>query len=493
MLAELTADEKRAIEYVQTPAGWIQLLCEYNGEQVILDPFQETIVSTDDRFAAILKPRQVGLSFAYACRALSRAYLSPPNSYFAVILSYNLEDAREKMRYVDMLDSSLPSEVKMRRILDNKMEVEYVNHNRIMASFQPQGKAGEILIDEMTYMPEARTIYRKSVPITSRTGGAVFVGATPTAKSGQFYDIWTGAEGKFGDFRRVQVHWWESQALCRDLAAARVGNAAMLETAERVERFGSDTLRENFGNMFLEDFQTEYECRWSDESSAFLSWNLVEQCSPSGDAAVYRVDSIDDLRTLNEELYVGVDIGRRHNTTEIKVSAWLPALKRLEERLSVTLRDCPFDEQEAVLDKILSIASVKKMMIDQNGLGMMLTESLARKWGSRVVGVDISATTKPQIANNMRMMLEKGMYLFYPDRDTRQQFHSVKKVVSQHGNVVYDVDRNEKHHADKFWASALMLWGCAARLNVGKPWVVVFRSDIEPDRENAMLALGGVR
>ena len=41
------------------------------------------------------------------------------------------------------------------------------------------------------------------------------------------------------------------------------------------------------------------------------------------------------------------------------------------------------------------------------------------------------------------------------DRDLAYQIHSIKKLITPSKNVVFDTDRNEKHHADKFWALAL--------------------------------------
>jgi len=41
------------------------------------------------------------------------------------------------------------------------------------------------------------------------------------------------------------------------------------------------------------------------------------------------------------------------------------------------------------------------------------------------------------------------------DREIAYQIHSIKKLITPSKNVVFDTERNEKHHADKFWAWAL--------------------------------------
>jgi phage FluMu gp28-like protein len=83
--------------------------------------------------------------------------------------------------------------------------------------------------------------------------------------------------------------------------------------------------------------------------------------------------------------------------------------------------------------------------------------------------VAMSGVSKPQVAGNMRAMMERDLYRFYPDREVRRHLHSVKKVITAGGNIIYDADRNEKHHADKFWARALMLFGAADADGAGRP------------------------
>ena len=44
------------------------------------------------------------------------------------------------------------------------------------------------------------------------------------------------------------------------------------------------------------------------------------------------------------------------------------------------------------------------------------------------------------------------------DRNLAYQLHSIKKPVTEAKNNRFDTERNEKHHADKFWAWALAVW-----------------------------------
>jgi phage FluMu gp28-like protein len=185
-----------------------------------------------------------------------------------------------------------------------------------------------------------------------------------------------------------------------------------------------------------------------------------------------QISGLGELPLLRGALYVGMDVGRRINATEFSIGERLGSGK-VEERLRLTYQNRPLPEQEDIATRILQIASVKAFVVDYTGLGLHIGDSLSQRFGSRVKLVAMSSVTKPQVFNNARAMMERDLFSFYPDREVRRQFHSIKKVITGGGNVVFDVDRNEKHHADKFWASALMLWG-AADMNAGKrPCVAV--------------------
>jgi phage FluMu gp28-like protein len=55
----------------------------------------------------------------------------------------------------------------------------------------------------------------------------------------------------------------------------------------------------------------------------------------------------------------------------------------------------------------------------------------------------------------MKMLFQKRLIPIPKDRDLAYQIHSIKKTVTASRNLVFDTEKNEKHHADKFWALAL--------------------------------------
>jgi len=461
--AEEDRERRETEEWLATPSGFLEGLCRVNDDPLVLDPWQRDFVNFNGRFYCLNKSRQIGASFAAGGRGEARCYLEPANSYLSVLNSYNLNDAKEKIRYVDMLDESLPAKVRMKRKTSNATEIEYANGNRIVTMFMPRGKGpADVGLDELAHNTDADRVHQAAAFMTLR-GGSVMIYSSPLGKGGRFHDVWTGAEGKFQGYHRVEVPWWCSSALCRDVEQATLLAPAMT-TEERVEAFGTEALQEIFANSFLEDFQQECECAWADESTAGLPWELIERCSPT-DSPPMQISGLNELPLLRGNLYVGMDIGRFINATDFSIGERLSNGK-VEERFRMTLKNKPLPDQEDIATRILQIASVKAFVVDYTGLGLHIGDSLAQRFGSRVKLVAMSSVTKPQVFNNARAMMERDLFSFYPDREVRRQFHSIKKVVTGGGNIIFDVARNEKHHADKFWASALMLWG-AADMNAG--------------------------
>ena len=65
--------------------------------------------------------------------------------------------------------------------------------------------------------------------------------------------------------------------------------------------------------------------------------------------------------------------------------------------------------------------------------------------------------TKNLWATDAKMLIQQGKTPLPVNRDIAYQIHSIKRRVTPSRNLVFDTETNEKHHADKFWAWALML------------------------------------
>jgi phage FluMu gp28-like protein len=269
------------------------------------------------------------------------------------------------------------------------------------------------------------------------------------------------------------------RALCKNVPEAKK-IAGFMTTDERVMIFGTARLINIFENMPLDDFQQEYECAWVDESVAWINWDEIKHNqidAQEGRLWFRQAKSVDDaLRTIDEvaqavsdgqieaALALGGDIGRKHDLSEFTLIG-KSMTAATPYRAGISLSKTPFEDQLAVLKKMLDQLPITQALIDQNGLGMQLVEQLVTIYGSRVQGAVFTNATKELWAVEAKVRFQKGQVPIPIDRDLAYQIHSIKKMVTAAKNVVFDTAANEKHHADKFWALALAVWA-ANRIEV---------------------------
>ena len=250
-------------------------------------------------------------------------------------------------------------------------------------------------------------------------------------------------------------------------------------TSERVALFGNERIQAIYANMPEEDFQQEYETVFADQSTAWITWEeitdsqsaLVCHTATSREkdisAAMAAIDALrDDIRrgAVEQVFAGGVDVGRSRNTSELFLVG-RSTLDSYPLRLMVTLDNMRFDEQKDVLSYALDTLPIARLLIDRNGLGMNLAENLEAAYPGKVEGVNFTQPQKVLWATDVKMLLTQRRAPLPVDKDLAYQIHSIKRLVSAAKNLIFDTARNEKHHADKFWALALAL--CAARYETG--------------------------
>jgi phage FluMu gp28-like protein len=418
-----------------------------------------------------VKARQVGWSWLAAAESVASACLYPRTPH--IFVSINQDEAGEKIRYAKQVIECLDKEVRPVLITDNDYELETSTGSRLISHpcRPPRGKAkAKIYLDEFAHYPNDRQIYQAAVPILSK-GGMIRIGSSPLGARGMFWEIYTENLRKFPGYTRSIIPWWMVRALCNDSKTAALLAPSMV-TDERVHAFGSARLIQIFENMLLEDFQQEYECSWLDEAVSWIDWELIKrnQTLAAQERHWYRkvtgmesaLDAIQDVaeevRTgrIEQRLVGGMDIGRTRDTTEIILTGVNDYTNSLPYRLHITLDRVEFDDQQAVVEKVLKQLPVTRFLIDRGGIGMQLAEKMSLY--PNVDGVDFTNTTKELWAVETKLRFQRAEVPIPMERDLMYQIHSIRKKVTAAKNSVYDTDANEKHHADMFWALALAVW-----------------------------------
>lgn len=435
------------------------------------EAFQIGLLNNETRFGIDVKARQIAWSWTAAADAVADSIVNPGTPH--IFVSINQDEAKEKVRYAKAIVQALDEPVRPRLVRDSAMELELDNGSRLISHpcRPPRGKArARIYLDEMAHYPSGmdQEIYRAALPATVKGDGYVRLGSSPLGARGLFWEVATEGSKRYpayGGNRRF-VPWWLVGALCTDVAAART-SAPGMATEERVTRWARPALLEIYENMFLEDFQQEYECAWVDEASAWISWDVIKRNQHS-DLVWFQARGVDEALAIIPEvmqaintgkiepvLAGGVDVGRTRNTTEL-IGLGQSTTGQLPLRLMVSLDRVEYDDQERVLGEIVTRLPFTQVLIDRNGIGNQLAENLERT--GKVQGVNFTNSTKELWAVEARIQAERANTPLPLERGLAYQIHSIKKMVTAAKNNVYDTARNEKHHADQFWAWGLAIW-----------------------------------
>lgn len=416
------------------------------------------------------KSRQIAWSFLCSLEGTAEAILEGQSSFF---VSINEDEASEKIRYARLIYENLSRHVSglPKITINNQLALEFDNNARLLSlpSKAPRGKARfNVYLDEAAHLTHDREIYQGAMGVIAK-GGRLRIGSSPFGAGGIFWEIFTESLSAYPDYVRKETPWWHCHGLCNNVKEA-IAKAHLMTTEERVYQYGIDKIQLFYGNMDLADFQQEFECSFNDTNSSLIGFDEIKNCSDDnlvffsatcyGENVNAAIKAIDDLFAANLEtsFSAGVDIGRTRNTTEIFLIGLSSKIypEKYPVRLTISLDNVSFDNQYYVLAYILSKLPIVKLKIDRNGLGMNLAENLEKKF-SKAEGVQFTNSSKESWATNIKMLINQNKVILPNDRELAYQITSIKRIVTASKNLVFDTTKNEKHHADKFWALALAL------------------------------------
>ena len=192
-------------------------------------------------------------------------------------------------------------------------------------------------------------------------------------------------------------------------------------------------------------FSREYMCVPSAEASTLIPYDLYQSC-----------ESSDCLKTIGDgRKYLGFDVGREHHRTKIFILEEVGDI--LVTRMIETMHKTPYSAQLQRLSDLLEDRTIERCCGDATGIGDMLVETLAEKFGShRVEKIKFTGQSKEHMASLVLGRFEDKRIRVPDDPKVRDSFHSVRKVITAAGNIRYDAATTKEGHADDFWAL-----GCA--------------------------------
>lgn len=465
--------------------NYVYAFMKYDNKDLTLDFWQDDFIKNRSRFISLLKSRQTGFSFIVSIKGLVKGMDPARTKYTKQFVSYNEDDAQEKIRYAREFYESIPKRYKKKIVRESTTMLEFYDEGSKTTSRlislpcrPPRGKNGDVCLDEYAiYLPRlSHEIYTAASFCTLRRG-CIEVGSTPLGTVGKFYEICTDRE-KYPNFDHYFIPWWYANVMCKDVKNAVV-HAKEMDTEERVMRYGTDRLIALYKNSLLEDFQQECECTFIDSAASYISLELIYSNTPGrreSDIPV-NIEKDDDyfeakrdvevkifkdadslILNYNPEkhgspLFMGMDVGRVHDKTVYYIMGNCNGKKRSVCRIE--LKNASFDTQKNTFRKLMKQLPIFRAAVDETGIGRDIAESMQKEFGERVEPYLFTMQSKEILAMAVKTGLERLEFELENDRDFHAQIHSIKRTPSAGGSFRYDAERNELGHADGFWAWAL--------------------------------------
>lgn len=309
------------------------------------------------------------------------------------------------------------------------------------------------LIDEFALFPKSGDVFSVIKPSIMH-GKRMIVVSSPRGRRNKFFDLYE--RHTLGDsgwsFHKTTIEDAINDGFC---PTDENGNQMTLE------QFKKQEVKDVGMDMWLQ----EYMCSFSDRLTSFLPHELIVDCV--SDRLKMRMTT-ESLKSLNKDLYVGIDIGRRRDFTVIWVISKSGDVCTTE---AVHVLDrTPFLEQDRVIRTVMDSKQVVCCMIDESGNGMQLAETLSVDYPGVVQGFKFTNASKAEIAGRLKAHMESECFWIPKSDDVIEDFASIERNVTDAGNIQIAAPRSGSGgHGDMFWAASMAVHAAATR----KPFKLV--------------------
>ncbi|MCL2345147.1 MAG: terminase family protein [Desulfobulbus sp.] len=428
-----------------------------------LYPYQQRWLADEARFKIGMFARQTGKTFTTTLEIVLDCLKAEAEGRRSrwVILSRGERQAREAME--EGVKRHLAAVQVAAKVLEapwdtatKALEVTLPGGSRITAlpanPDTARGFSANVFLDEFAFHADSRKIWTALFPVIS-AGHKLRVVSTPNGKGNKFYELMTlpaltpdpspmngrgeanpsslplgerpGERAGVWSRHVVDIHQAVADGLPRDIEELRRG----INDADA--------------------WAQEYELKWLDEASAWLSFDLIDACEndAAGEPRHYQ----------GGPCFVGVDIAARNDLFVIWVLESVGDV--LWTREIITRRRASFAEQDALLDEVFTRYRVLRCGMDQTGMGEKPVEDARRRHGStRVEGVLFTGPNKLTLATLGREAFEdRTIRIPLGDAALRSDLHKLQKVTSPTGAPRFVAEADANGHADRAWACFLAL------------------------------------
>jgi phage FluMu gp28-like protein len=409
-------------------------------------PYQIDYLRNQSRLKIVKKSRRVGMTYTQSYEdVLDAARKAKPIDvwFSSADQTAALEYIMYCKQWVKLLNAAAEDlgEIVIDKDKDIKTySIQFASGKRINALSSNPGqfrsKGGKVVLDEFAKHAQQDELWAAAQPAAT-WGFPVRVISTYMGCGNRYYRMVQDAQQPNSKWALHSIPI--DKAVDQGLADKILGRS--LTPQERQDWL--DEVREMAGDE--ETWQQEYMCNPVDEATSWLTWDLIVSAEHQGAGQPDRYTGGD--------CYIGMDIARRRDLTVIWVVEAIGDI--LWTREVVSLKGATFAEQEDKLASLMQRYQVRRLCMDQTGIGEAPTERAKATYGSRVEGVLFTNSSKQTLATDLKHYFEDRRLRIPADKAIRDSHHSVRKQTTVSGNPRFDADRSEVGHADEFWAHAL--------------------------------------
>jgi len=386
--------------------------------------FQQDIIACQDKFRTVVKPRQAGMTTAFAIEALLDALIH--DNYVICIVSPTLRQSHRMMRYIKKafrklekeLNSTIPTEkfTSEEIIFHHGSEIYSLPNN-------PQGiqgiDANHAIVDEggLFGTQEGEEIMDALIGSLSAKGGRFTISGKPKGKRGMIWQFWDKSNERYNEFTHFKLTW--------------------KDRANQDKLYGEEVAKHKKILTKLQ-FAETYDAEFVDEGVLVFTHELLEMAQALFKAKGFTLMHSDGTPQTEAKRYVGIDFGRKRNLTEIHV------LEKFEDKILRTLmmkslEKMNFEDQKTYIDDLIVRVRPYQVRVDERGMGLPLLDYLVRKHGENMIKpLNLSnQKTKEHAVLQCRNAFTDSILAIPEHEKLYDQLHSFQREYTEHGNVRY--------------------------------------------------------
>lgn len=445
-------------------------------------PYQRDWIRDNSRLKLCQKGRQIGLSYADSYDSVRKA--SVKNGRDVWVMSRDEVQSKQYVLYCKRWANVLKyacedhGEQVFTTEAGKSIKVQVLTFasgaNIYGLSSNPDaivGKTGHVKLDEFALHKDQRQLYAVAKPVI-QWGGTLGIISTHRGIGTVFNEL---VKSVLHDGNKMgwSLHTIPIQRAVADGLVEKIDQS----TNGAITNAWQSTLQRSTLHEFWlaqqraecideEQWLQEYCCVPADESTAFITFDMIGACEDPNLKLLTVDQIISEHATRNTQnlFYLGLDVARVTDLCVLDLGEKIGDV--VWDRARVELKNKTFAEIRFDLYRLLRLPQVKRCCIDATGLGMQLAEEAHRDFGYKVEPVTFTGPVKEDLAFGLRKDFEDRALRLVRDDKLKADLRGIKKEVTAAGNIRF-VGESEDSHCDRFWAKALRQSAARMRVDIG--------------------------